>query len=207
MAAKDLYNYLGRQQPMQAFNKNLNNTNGALAQATKSKQMVKQHSTASQQSTSSTSSVQSAPDQLGKQQSPSRQSTTSLERQLMNQYHQQHYTAACIQTTTPTTFSPMDKDRLLTNSATALQTLGQLKTEDHHPVGGFLKDSNKTNDSYHSDTQLHVSGDTQTDNLQASGSTSLKKRKKGLRFGFGSKKSHSNTNVSGQEATKTTKTK
>ena len=214
MAAKDLYNYLGRQQPMQVFNKNLNNTtNGALQQATKTKQMVKQHSTASQQSTSSTSSVHSAPDQLGKQQSPSRQSTTSLERQLMNQYHQQHYTAAAgIQTTaaTITTFSSMDKDRLLTNSATALQTLGQLKTEDHHSSGGSLKDANKTNESYHSDTQLHVSGgggDTHTDNLPASASTTLKKRKKGLRFGFGSKKSHSNSNVSGQEATKTTKSK
>lgn len=204
MAAKDLYNYLNRPQPLLTLNKNVTNTNGATSTVAKSKQMIKQHSTASQQSTSSTSSVQSAPDQIGKHQSPSRQSTTSLERHLINQYHHQvHYTAAGIQTPP---FPSMDKDILITTSAGTLQSLGHLKTEDH--PDGSLKDSNKANDSYHSDTQLNTGGgQTQTESLPSSASTTLKKRKKGLRFGFGSKKSHSNTNISGQEATKTTKSK
>ncbi|XP_046801815.1 stromal interaction molecule homolog isoform X1 [Lucilia cuprina] len=197
MAAKDLYNYLGRPQPLQPFNKNIQATNGAGSAAvsnnTKTKQMVKQHSTASQQSTSSTSSsVQSTGDQTSKQQSPSRLSTTSLERQIMTQHHQYHHQQQQQQHSHhPLTSSLLlDKDLLLTSSVTTLQSIGQLKTD------SSLTDSNLSTESYHSDTQLNVSDKSNTENSAGTNSSStLKKRKKGLRFGFGSKKSSSNSSA------------
>lgn len=188
---------MGRQQPLQPFNKNNNNTSGAVLStvtaSAKSKQMVKQHSTASQQSTSSTSSsVHSAPDQTGKQQSPSRVSTGSLERQIMTQHHHHHpttynYPASSIQTT----YSNLDKDLLLTSSVTTLQSLGQLKSDDMVVTNSSLTNSNISTESFHSDNQQNVSDKSNTENTTAS--TTLKKRRKGLRFGFGSKKSSSHS--------------
>ncbi|XP_065362828.1 stromal interaction molecule homolog isoform X2 [Calliphora vicina] len=201
MAAKDLYNYLGRPQPLQLFNKTNNHTNGAgsaVNTTTNFKQMVKQHSTASQQSTSSTSSsVHSAPDQTGKQQSPSRLSTNSLERQIMTQHHNQqqqfhHQHPQPASSSIQTTFSNLDKDLQLTSSLTTLQSLGQLKTDDILLINSSLTDSNiSTESSYHSDTQLNVSDKSNTE--KTASTSTLKKRKKGLRFGFGSKKSSSNS--------------
>ncbi|KAM7348334.1 stromal interaction molecule isoform 2-T3 [Cochliomyia hominivorax] len=211
MAVKDLYHYMaGRPQTLQAFNKNLISGNGAVSAsaATKSKQMVKQHSTASQQSTSSTSSsVQSAPDHLGKQQSPSRLSTSSLERYLLGQQQQHHHLQhhnPTYPSTIQTTFSNLDKDVLLTSSVSTLQSLGQLKTDTSSTnLNSSLTDSNISTESYHSDSHLNVSDksiNTPTNETQQS--STLKKRKKGLRFGFGSKKSTSSNSSQDSSSTK-----
>ncbi|XP_058977728.1 stromal interaction molecule homolog isoform X3 [Musca domestica] len=160
----------------------------------KTKKMVKQHSTASQQSTSSTSSsVQSAPEQgaasSSKQQSPSRFSTSSLERQLMqqHQYHQ-HLLNKPPKSVTPMTFPSLDRDFL--SSVSTLQSAGSLKSEDLILAATHLTDSmTNISDTYHSDTQLNKSDES----AAAGGNGTVKKRKKGLRFGFGSKKSISSS--------------
>lgn len=198
MAAKDLYTLLGRsnQQTTQQMQQNLmktganNNGSSAMtksnASGNKTKKMVKQHSTASQQSTSSTSSsVQSAPEQgTSKQQSPSRFSTSSLERQILPQHLQQHHFKPP-KSVTPMTFPSLDRDFL--SSVSTLQSAGSLKSEELL-LPSHIRDSNSNvSESYHSDTQLHTTDKHAPD----AGNVSVKKRKKGLRFGFGSKKSQS----------------
>ncbi|XP_075159195.1 stromal interaction molecule isoform X3 [Haematobia irritans] len=201
MAVKDLYALMGRPPPSQATAQQIqtlikggpnSNNNGSISSAVvakpsgnKSKRMVKQHSTASQQSTSSTSSsVQSAPEQgcNSKQQSPSRFSTSSLERQILPQHLQQHNFKPP-KSVTPMTFPSVDSDFL--SSVSTLQSAGSLKSEELLPSHA-MDNISMISDSYHSDTQL-TSGDQST----TDGSTNVKKRKKGLRFGFGSKKSQS----------------
>lgn len=200
MAAKDIYTVLGRSQQHQpqatiksaaaaTSNGSTINSTGTTASTTtttgnKTKKMVKQHSTASQQSTSSTSSsVQSAPEQGNtKQQSPSRFSTCSLERQILPQHLQHHQHFQPSKAITPMTFHSLDRDFL--SSVSTLQSAGSLKSDDLLQTPHTVDTSN-ISDSYHSDTQLHA-----TDNHASEGIT-VKKRKKGLRFGFGSKKSQS----------------
>ncbi|XP_073833987.1 stromal interaction molecule isoform X4 [Musca autumnalis] len=216
--SKDLYTLLGRPQPpntqhsqltkTSAVNNNNNNSGpisvAAVATAAgvaksisvaannRAKKMVKQHSTASQQSTSSTSSsVQSAPEQGAsggsKQQSPSRFSTSSLERQIMQQHHQMLNKAP--KSVTPMTFPSLDRDFI--TSVSTLQSAGRLKSEDL--ISSQIADSvPNISDTYHSDTQLNKS-DESAATAVGGGDGNIKKRKKGLRFGFGSKKNISSS--------------
>ncbi|XP_013099772.2 uncharacterized protein LOC106082017 [Stomoxys calcitrans] len=191
-------------QQIQSLIKGGPNNNGSAPTASKaggnkSKRMVKQHSTASQQSTSSTSSsVQSAPEHgsSSKQQSPSRFSTSSLERQILPQHLQQHNFKPP-KTVTPMTFPSLDRDFL--SSVSTLQSAGSLKSEELLLASQALDNISMVSDSYHSDTQLHT-----VDNNGSDTAVSVKKRKKGLRFGFGSKKSQSSSSDTSSSKSKNT---
>lgn len=164
---------------------------GNTSSTAKSKKiMVKQHSTASQQSTSSTSSsVQSAPEQSAiKQQSPSRFSTSSLERHILpqhhlhhtNQQHQQQQPHNAAYVTALPAYS--DRDVMLSNTSNA-NALYKAAAKD---------DATRKVEAIDSSESVTQS----TENL----SSTVKKRKKGLRFGFGSKKSNSETSSKSKQS-------
>lgn len=145
--------------------------------------MVKQHSTTSQQSTSSAaSSVQSAPDAFGgKSQSPGH--TTAPELAAIAQNYPWYGSYLPIKPTTPSG---------MTNSGLPLEcglphnqsTTSALMLEEKNGLIDCSKHNSETqlNTIYSNSDKLPTNG----------GSNTHKKRRRGLRFSFGSKKSSKN---------------
>ncbi|KAL9873944.1 stromal interaction molecule isoform 1-T2 [Glossina fuscipes fuscipes] len=198
---KDLYALMTKAQQPQLLHQSLTKINGNIITLAppkcKKMMMIKQHSTASQQSTSSTSSsVHSAPD-LTKGQSPTRISTTSLEKVILpnasainntisqTYHHQQHQPFSSLGQP-PTSFLC---HQILDNEA--FDICSSLNN------GNLEYIESATNVSPFIEGQLHNSSQLNTTNKTEGGSDSregnnrliVKKRKKRLRFGFGSKKS------------------
>uniref|UniRef100_A0A1B0G351 SAM domain-containing protein n=1 Tax=Glossina morsitans morsitans TaxID=37546 RepID=A0A1B0G351_GLOMM len=197
---KDLYALMTKAQQPQLLHQSLTKINGNIITMAppkcKKMMMIKQHSTASQQSTSSTSSsVHSAPD-LTKGQSPTRISTTSLEKAILpnasatnntishTYHHQQHQPFSLGQP--PTSFLC---HQMLDNEA--FDICSSLNNGNLEYIESATNVSPFIEGQLHNSNQLNMTDKTKggSDSKEGNNRLNVKKRKKGLRFGFGSKKS------------------
>uniref|UniRef100_A0A1A9WVA3 SAM domain-containing protein n=1 Tax=Glossina brevipalpis TaxID=37001 RepID=A0A1A9WVA3_9MUSC len=211
---KDLYTLMTKAQQPQLLHQSLTKISGNLNTVAlpkcKKMMMIKQHSTASQQSTSSTSSsVNSAPD-LTKGQSPTRISTTSLEKSILSNstaihntvsphppcHHQQHQPLSLGQQSTDLFYHQMLDNEGCggISSSSAIENLEYIESITN--VSPALIEA-----QLHNDSQVNMKTDIECGSELKEGNNQLnvKKRKKCLRFGFGSKKSQNHENKTKKE--------